>query len=431
VIVAACGQAAAQGKTSVGEAHVLSAFSTGADPLVMAENVKAGPALRAQLGVDTDSRGIYEWVASHTAGIRPRVTLLTPGEAVGHASLGVNVAEQLMRVEAGAAAFLVQYSAAQKHITFVEQLSAPTVNAPVLKPAAPLAALPPPPAPAPRVAPVEKRSPRTGPRGECVVKAVMSEDDLWNCEETVAPAAVPAPPPPPVAVPEPPAPAPAVAAAPAALPLTGECVIKPVMSDQDLKNCARAKDSIAPAPMAVETSVAAAAVPARSSPASRDCVIKPVMSDEDLKNCANAKGSIPPPMAIETSVAAAAVPARSSPASRDCVIKPVMSDEDLKNCANAKGSIPPPALVEMSATAAAAQTRAPAPSRECIIKPVMSDEDLRNCAAARGSTAPPPVAVETSAPAAALQTRAPAAPRECVIKPVMSDDDLRACGIRR
>jgi hypothetical protein len=388
LIVFPVGQAAAQGKVSAGEAHVLSAFATGADPLVLAENVKAGPVLRAQLGVDTDSRGIYEWVASHTAGTRPRVTLLAPAEAASHASLGLTPGEQLMRVEAGAAAFLVQYSAARKNITFVEQLSAPSANAPLLKPAAPLAALPPP-SPAPRVAPpVPQRAPRTGPRGECVVKPVMSEDDIWNCSAP-APAAVAAPPALAVAAPEPaapPAPTVALAAPPPALKATGECVIKPVMSEQDLRNCASSTQASTPMLETPAAPVAAVAVvPQAAVKTPAQCIIKPVMSDEDLRNCANARGSMAPvPTAVETSAPAAVVATRASPASRDCVIKPVMSDED-----------------------------------------------LRNCASARGSTAPPPPSLETSAAPQVRAAPVPGAPKECVIKPVMSDDDLRACGIRR
>jgi hypothetical protein len=430
LIVFSIGQAAAQGKTSAGEAHVLSAFATGADPGVLAENVRAGPTLRAQLGVETDSRGIYEWVASHTAGVRPRVTLLSPAEAVGHAALGVNVTDQLMRVEAGAAAFLVQYSPAQKSITFVEQLSAVTANAPLLTPAPPLAALAPPPAPpAPRTAPVQKRGPRTGPRGECVVKPVMSEDDLWNCVDAPASAAAPVPAPVPEVKPEPPAPA--VATVP---PTVTECVIKPVMSEEELRVCASAKASSTPIIEAPAAPVAAVAlVPQRAAAKpSGECVIKPVMSDEDLRNCANVKGSVAPaPPAIDTSFGAAALSTRAPAASRECVIKPVMSDEDLRNCAAARGSTAPtPNVVEApvaAAAAAPAPARAPAAPPECVIKPVMSDQDLRNCANVKASSSPIPTAVETSVPAAAPQARAPAAPRECVIKPVMSDDDLRAC----
>jgi hypothetical protein len=382
LIVFSIGQAAAQGKVSAGEAHVLSAFATGADPLVLAENVRAGPVLRAQLGVDTDSRGIYEWVAAHTAGTRPRVTLVAPAEAASHASLGLTAGEQIMRVEAGAAAFLVQYSAARKNITFVEQLSTPSANAPLLRPAAPLAALPPPPSPAPRVAPpVQQRAPRTGPRGECVVKPVMSEDDLWNCEDASR-GAIAAPPALPAITPEPAAPA---APAPA-LKATGECVIKPVMSEQDLRNCASSTQASTPMLETRAAPVAAVAVVPRAAvktPA--ECIIKPVMSDEDLRNCANARGSMAPaPTAVQTSAPAAVVATRASPASRDCVIKPVMSDED-----------------------------------------------LRNCASARASTAPSPPSLETSAAPQVRAAPVPSAPKECVIKPVMSDDDLRACGIRR
>jgi hypothetical protein len=63
-------------------------------------------------------------------------------------------------------------------------------------------------------------------------------------------------------------------------------------------------------------------------------VVKPVMTEEDLRICAAASRS---PPAAPTETVAPAIAARSPapaepPAPRDCVIKPVMSEEDLRAC---------------------------------------------------------------------------------------------------
>src|SRR5207344_3103452 len=75
------------------------------------------------------------------------------------------------------------------------------------------------------------------------------------------------------------------------------------------------------------------------------CVVKPVMSEQDLVNCRAAPGGVarvqsaPPPVVVKPQARAAppppppAVPQRVAP----CEVKPVMSEEDLANCRAAPG----------------------------------------------------------------------------------------------
>lgn len=310
--------AAQQPSATEGEAHILSALTSGADPGVLAAGVDVGPALRKQLGGETDSRKIYDALVERTSGKPLRVNLLAPGEVVRYASLpGVQVGEPLIRLEAGEVVLLFQYASKQKNVTFVEQLSKPEAPKPPPIVEVPLPTTPPPPepppapvatpaptppvpaAPAPAATPtppavvIEKprppavavqkpaapvRAEKPRPRGECVIKPVMSEQDLWNCSGPVRPVAVERP-----ALPvEAPKPAAARTETPAP---RGECVIKPVMSEEDLRNCAVAR------PVALERPAPPVAVekpqpPAPAAPQpKRECVIKPVMSEEDLRAC--------------------------------------------------------------------------------------------------------------------------------------------------
>jgi hypothetical protein len=362
-IPSAGGQTAA----TEGEAHILSAFTTRADPRVLSREVSVGPVLREQLGGRTD---IYAALVEQTIGKPLRVTLLPPAEAARHASIpGFAAGEPLVRLDAGGLSLVMQYAASQKTVTLVEQISAP-------QPAAQAAPEPPPPAPEPP--PVVEAAPLATPP---VVE-----------KPKAAPRAA-AKPAPAVAVPKPPTvAAPAVAATPRTPPKPrGDCVIKPVMSELDMWNCSGPGRStpVLAAP-AVDVPAAPAAPPALAAPL--ECVIKPVMSEEDLRICAAASRQSRPRIAapVETTAATAAVatPATLQPPPPQCVIKPVMSEEDLRICAAAarQGR---PAVVEPAAQPVAAQKQEPAAppaapaAPECVIKPVMSEAELRACGARR------------------------------------------------
>ena len=184
------------------ESHILNAFTSGTDPGIVAANVRLGPRLRAELGSRADSAKVYEALVDRTAGSLIRVNALTTDEAARHAGLVGSGSDPLLTLESGGVTLLLQYAPARRQVSFVEQIA---VAPPPLKPApeptqveAPqLPAQPPKPAPllekplpitpsivekpkpaAPKV--VEKPQP-SKPRGECVIKPVMSDEDLWNC----------------------------------------------------------------------------------------------------------------------------------------------------------------------------------------------------------------------------------------------------------
>jgi hypothetical protein len=259
------------------DSHIFSAFTTRSDPRVLADDVALGPALRGQIGEEKDSRRIYEALMAAVAGRSVRSRTLPIGEAVGYAPLGVNSTDPVVLVEADDVRLLMQYSLAEKNVAFVEQLAGtpvalprqapkpepiveralpteppPAPPAPPVAVAAPAAAAAvpktapvakPAAAPKPRAAPVAavpaapklaapRPAERSGPRGECVIKPVMSEDDLWNCS---APGQA--------SMPQTGTPAPAAAASapfappPTTAPAAVECVIKPVMTEEDLRAC--------------------------------------------------------------------------------------------------------------------------------------------------------------------------------------------------
>jgi hypothetical protein len=199
------------------EAHIFSAFTTLVDPRAFAEHVVLGPRLRAELG-EASGAQVYASLVERTSGTRLRSRRLRPDEVAKVASLpGIRTAEPIVLLQGGDVLLLLQYATQQQNVAFVEQLQGPSPKLAVDVPK-------PPPPPVIEVAPVPPPAP--------VVE--------------VAPAVETPRPPPPIVVkkaqpaPAPPAPAPALLApAPRAEKRrpSGPCVIRPVMSDDDLYNC--------------------------------------------------------------------------------------------------------------------------------------------------------------------------------------------------
>lgn len=138
--------ALAQQQVTEAESHIASAFISRADPRVLAQDVKLGPTLRGELGAEADRSRVYSALVERIGGARLRVNELSPADAARYASLVGNVADPLVVVEAGEVGFLMQYVAARKTVSFVEQLSKPSpvaqepkVHPLVLPPPAPLA----------------------------------------------------------------------------------------------------------------------------------------------------------------------------------------------------------------------------------------------------------------------------------------------------
>lgn len=267
------------------DSHVFSAFTTRTDPRVLADDVKLGRALKGQLGADVSSLQVYDALMASIAGWQLRTSSVPAAEAASYSALGVNSADPLVMVEANDVRLLMQYSVAGKNVTFVEQLAGAPIAAPASPPEAkphaeapkpepvverPLPTEPPPPPPVPVAAP--KPAPKPQPKPA-----------LAAPKPTVIPKVAPV-----VAAPA--APKAAAAAKP-----RGECVIKPVMSEDDLWNCsapAQASNPMVstPAPAAAtpaSSSFAPQPSPAQSTP--RDCVIKPVMTEDDLRACGSTR----------------------------------------------------------------------------------------------------------------------------------------------
>jgi hypothetical protein len=369
------------------DAHVFSAFTTRSDPRVLADNVALGPALRGHIGEEKDSRRIYDALMASVAGKPVRSRTLSISEAVGYTSLGVNPVDPIVLVEADDVRLLMQYSIAEKNVAFVEQLAGTAVALtpqqapqpePIVERALPTEPPPPPPAAAATV---------VVPAAAPVVAAPAPKPAAAPKPRAAAVAAVPA------AVP--------AGATPAALRpaqrsgARGECVIKPVMSEDDLWNCSAPGQASSPqtgTPAPATAAAASLAPPATDQPRV-ECVVKPVMTEADLRACAAESRSRPSAPAAEVATAVASPGAAAQPAAapavqaapRECVIKPVMTEEDLRICAAASRSRPV-APVETAAPAKAVQPSAPpapAAPRDCVVKPVMTEEDLRACGAKR------------------------------------------------
>ena len=200
--------------------YVFGAFLTGAAADILSERVSLGPELQQRLAVppDADYRRIYGALIALTESKPLRVRKATPEELSKYAAPAkYGLKEPLFTLEAGDIRLLVQYDLQANNIPFVGQLSRtpePPAAAVVERAVVPQA----PPAPGARPPPVAIQKP------------------------VPLPAVVPKPAPPVVAVERP---KPAVVAPEKPRPAsrgelparTGPCVVKPVMSDEDLVNC--------------------------------------------------------------------------------------------------------------------------------------------------------------------------------------------------
>ena len=252
--------------------YVFGAFLTGAAADILSERVNLGPELQQRLAVppDADYHRIYDALIALTEYKPLRVRKPTPDELADYTSrVKRDYQGPLFTVEAGDIRLLVQYDLQANNIPFVGQLSltperptATVVERAVVPPPPPPIALE---KPAPLPVAIEKPAPP--------VVAV----------ESPKPAAV---------APEKPKPAPRVE-----MPKrTGPCVVKPVMSDEDLINCsapAAAMEKPSPQTPATEKPTLPVVPVEQPKPVTRaeerkpvvPCVVKPVMSEQDLLNC--------------------------------------------------------------------------------------------------------------------------------------------------
>jgi hypothetical protein len=258
--------------------YVFGAFLTGAAADILSERVNLGPELQQRLAVppDADYHRIYDALIALTEYKPLRVRKPTPDELADYTSrVKRDYQGPLFTVEAGDIRLLVQYDLQANNIPFVGQLS-PTPERPTATVVERAVVPPPPPAPAPEA------QPKPPP------VAVEKPAPLPVAIEKPAPPVVAVESPKPAVVaPEKPKPAPRVE-----IPKrTGPCVVKPVMSDEDLINCSAPAAAMekprpqTPATPAVPVEQPKPVTRAEERKPATPCVVKPVMSEEDLINC--------------------------------------------------------------------------------------------------------------------------------------------------
>jgi hypothetical protein len=215
--------AAAQ-TTSEAESHILGAFTSGTDPAIIAADVKLGPRLRAELGSRAASARIYDALVDRTTGNLIRVNPLTTEEAARHAALAGSGSDPLLTLESGGVTLLLRYAPARRQVSFVEQIA---VAPPPLKPA-----------PEPTHVEAPQLPPQPPKPAAVLEKPLSASPSVLAKPKPAAVAEKPLSPSPSVVEkPKPAVPAVRVLEKPQPAKPRGECVIKPVMSDEDLYNC--------------------------------------------------------------------------------------------------------------------------------------------------------------------------------------------------
>ena len=222
--------------------YVASAFITGAAPVIMNEKVMVSPALRQHLSLEPNADGatVYKAMMNITGGKQVTVRRAAADE-ISASEAPAPVSEQpIFAVEAGSATLIVQYDLGHDNISFVGLPGAVATSAPVMAPTPPEKVADTP-AVIPTAAPAAPAAGTVVPTAGTVVEApkpapAPEQKPLQVVEPSIPRTTKPAP----IAAvaPRPAEPVPMVQE-PKLPPLkpNGACVIKPVMSDQDLVNC--------------------------------------------------------------------------------------------------------------------------------------------------------------------------------------------------
>ena len=220
--------------------YVASAFITGAAPVIMSEKVIVSPALQQYLSLPPGADGLATYNAiMNVASGKPITVRRAAADEISASEAPQPVSQQpIFALEAGNATLILQYDLAQDNISFVGLPGAVATAAPVIAPTPPekVADTPvvPTAAPAPAAAPAVVAQtppppPAPVPAAEAQEKALqVVEPQVPRASKPAATAAVA------------PRPAPPVMSMEQKLPplkRDGPCVIKAVMSDQDLVNC--------------------------------------------------------------------------------------------------------------------------------------------------------------------------------------------------
>jgi hypothetical protein len=251
-----CAGLHAQGPVTEKEAatYIYGGFLTDSAHAILSKDVRLGPELRQRLALppEADSRRIYETLVALTDR-KPLVVRKAGADELSRYAPAAGLRQPLFALEVGGTILLIQYDLVANNIPFIGHLSGP-LEPVAVKPApppAPAVAAPPPaaaPEPPKAVAlppepPKAVALPPEPPKAVALPpeppKAVARPPEPPKAPAAAAPP--PAPKPRPVALPAtPPPPAPRAAPpAPRVEPIqpNGPCVVKPVMSNQDLVNC--------------------------------------------------------------------------------------------------------------------------------------------------------------------------------------------------
>jgi hypothetical protein len=276
-------QPAAKTTEQQARSYIASAFITGAAPLLISDDVVVQPELRAKLALaaDATSRTVYQALVKLTNGrpvqVRPAIrdevlksqVLAAPGKPV-------------FALEAGATTLVLQYDLDRDNVSFVGQPTAIATAAPAAEPESPQKTS----AAAPASEAPQVPAPVAAQPESAVVATPKDEPQSLPTAEIQpkeAPAAL-------IAAPAPtPEPAPAPAPAPLATPAPA---IEPQKPGLQLVEPQTPRLQPAPAPVTKSAAVttpasfvrAREAMPPPPKP-NGPCVIKAVMSDQDLVNC--------------------------------------------------------------------------------------------------------------------------------------------------
>ena len=177
--------------------YVASAFITGAAPMIISEKVIVSPALRQYLGLapDADGPATYKAMMNVTAGKQLTVRRAAADEISAAEAPAPASQQPIFALEAGSATLILQYDLARDNISFVGLPGAVATPAPEQKPlqvvepsiprlAKPAASVVAPSAARPVLSMQEPPRPPLKPSGPCVIKPVMSDQDLVNCGAT-------------------------------------------------------------------------------------------------------------------------------------------------------------------------------------------------------------------------------------------------------
>jgi hypothetical protein len=223
--------------------YILSAFMTGAAPAVVSDDAKVAPGLRERLALapEADSRALYIALVGLTAGksltVRPAKI-----DELERTETQVETGKPVFALDVSDSTFVMQYDLERDSVTTIADASRPVaVTSPVTAPEPPQAIAPALAEAAKPAAEPASAAPAAEPAAAApaIERAATPEPAPGARVQVIEPREPRLATPAAAAAPAKPAPMQVSREQPRLPPLkpNGACVIKPVMSDQDLVNC--------------------------------------------------------------------------------------------------------------------------------------------------------------------------------------------------